>query len=600
MRTIVLRSIALIGAAILWALSLPGLDMRQMNDLGLVSVLPPVYFAALALLSASFALAVNSRKTPGWLLFLHVVLLILIIHGTPALTYETLRYGWAWNHVGVTDYILKFGRVDPNITYESGLKIYHNWPGFFALGALFTAAPGFTSALQVAGLAPVFFNLIDIGPLLLISGAFVRDQRLKWLAVWFFFLGNWIGQDYFSPQAMSYYLYLVIIGICLTWFGARPRPYLRIPGSEGAAGRLEGWWNWLSGPGGADDEPSRASTPPRRMGLMAMVILAFGAMASSHQLTPFVTLIAVGLLVVACRCSARSLPILMAVIALTWVMYGAWSWVGENVPWVLQTFGQLGENSALRNPSLRSDGQVVIARTALGMSILLYVLGAAGLGRRWRNARRDLPYLLVAGAPIPMMFATSYGGEMTLRVYLFTLPYVAFFAAALLYPTMESGRSRLTSVAVFVVSIVLVAGLLFAYFGRERMNYFTQDEVDAMSYLYAVAPTGSLVVGEDFTDFPTHFENAERLNHRSLTSFQGVRTDPLGTLIDVMGDSRYAASFMIISRSQRIMIEMNNLLPPGNVDLIEELLKQSGRFQSIYKNRDAEIFTLARQPGAAR
>lgn len=126
MRTIVLRSIALIGAAILWALSLPGLDMRQMNDLGLVSVLPPVYFAALALLSASFALAVNSRKTPGWLLFLHVVLLILIIHGTPALTYETLRYGWAWNHVGVTDYILKFGRVDPNITYESGLKIYHN------------------------------------------------------------------------------------------------------------------------------------------------------------------------------------------------------------------------------------------------------------------------------------------------------------------------------------------------------------------------------------------------------------------------------------------------------------------------------------------
>jgi len=153
LRTIVLRSIALIGAAILWALSLPGLDMRQMNDLGLVSVLPPVYFAALALLSASFALAVNSRKTPGWLLFLHVVLLILIIHGTPALTYETLRYGWAWNHVGVTDYILKFGRVDPNITYESGLKIYHNWPGFFALGALFTAAPMLDLVYALANLA---------------------------------------------------------------------------------------------------------------------------------------------------------------------------------------------------------------------------------------------------------------------------------------------------------------------------------------------------------------------------------------------------------------------------------------------------------------
>src|SRR5450756_1431465 len=94
--------------------------MRQMNDLGLVSVLPPVYFAALALLSASFALAVNSRKTPGWLLFLHVVLLILIIHGTPALTYETLRYGWAWNHVGVTCLLYTSDAADDLLCVDLG------------------------------------------------------------------------------------------------------------------------------------------------------------------------------------------------------------------------------------------------------------------------------------------------------------------------------------------------------------------------------------------------------------------------------------------------------------------------------------------------
>ena len=43
-------------------------------------------------------------------------------------------------------------------------------------------------------------------------------------------------------------------------------------------------------------------------------------------------------------------------------------------------------------------------------------------------------------SPLPLIVANSYGGEMVFRVYLFALPFVAFFAAASLFPDAGSRR----------------------------------------------------------------------------------------------------------------------------------------------------------------
>ena len=102
------------------------------------------------------------------------------------------------------------------------MNAYHNWPGFFALGALLTEVAGFNSALSFASWAPLFFNLIDLGALLLILRACTTDRRLIWLSVWFFYLTNWVGQDYFSPQGLNFFFYLVIMAILLQWFKMEP------------------------------------------------------------------------------------------------------------------------------------------------------------------------------------------------------------------------------------------------------------------------------------------------------------------------------------------------------------------------------------------
>jgi hypothetical protein len=130
---------------LLWGLSLDNIDLRRMKDLGLISVLHPTFFVAFFLLTVSFSLVVNQRPVRAWILLLHLVVLIFMLHGTPALLYETLRYAWAWKHVGVVDYIQRHGSVSPTVTYFSA---YHNWPGFFALSAFITEVAGFESALR--------------------------------------------------------------------------------------------------------------------------------------------------------------------------------------------------------------------------------------------------------------------------------------------------------------------------------------------------------------------------------------------------------------------------------------------------------------------
>lgn len=597
-------ALTLAGAA--WASALLGLDLRQINDYGLVSVLPPAYFVALALVTLSFGWALNNRLTPSWLLLLHIVFLILFVYGTPSLAYDTLRYSWAWKHVGIVDYIQRWGMVDPSITSLADLSAYHNWPGFFALGALLTQAGGFASALQFAGLAPLFFNIVDIGPLWLIASALVRDRRLRWLALWFFFLANWIGQDYFAPQALGYFFFLAVIGVTLAWFSTRPRAAVKVGGRWDVQARLEAFWYRLLGPERSDTALAVKASPGQRLGLMALIVLLLGVVASIHQLTPFMVILALGALAVAYRISARTLPVLMAVITATWMLYMAWAFVGGNLTWIIHSFGRLDRNSTVTDLAHLSQGQVVVALAARGLTLLIGVLGIAGAVRRWRWGQRDVSFMFLAVAPLPMVFANSYSGEITFRIYFFALPFVAVLAAGLLYPSPAASGSRRVTLALVGLSVLLLAGLLLAYYGRERMNYFTPEEVTAARYLYNTAPPKSLVVGIDY-DYPSVFTNYEQYTHVTLTGqsitksqLERLRDDPVTAVTRVMSDPTYAATYLIITRSQKAHIEMDSILPAGTVDQIEQALLQSDEYKVIYQNQDATIMTLASQREVAR
>lgn len=583
-------------AGLLWTLSALTIDPGAMTDLGLVSVLPLPSYAALLVLIVSFSLTIHQRKPNVPILLWHTVLLIFFIHGTPVLLHGTLRYSWAWKHVGIIDYILRHGSV--NQTIET-LGAYHNWPGFFALNALITEVTGLKSPLSYAPWAHVFFNLLYLGTLPFVLRSFTSDRRLIWLGVWFFFLTNWVGQDYFSPQAITYFLYLVVIGVCLRWFQAE-RPSK--PTTEG--GPIGRWARSFSsslvkGPAPVDT-PATPTPPWQRAAFVALVSLLLAAIASSHQLTPFMMIIALAVLVLFRRINARILPVLMIVLTVSWLFHVATPFLEKNIDNMTATIGQLLDNvdSNLIDTFRASPGRRLVALMGRGLTVLLWSLAILGGIRRLRNRRWDPAAMLLAFSPFLMLGGNAYGGEILFRVYFFALPFMAFFAAALLLPTPGSGLSWWTKAMTILLSSVLLTGLLFAYLGKERQYNFTQDEVDAARYVYDAAVPGSLLI-EGSRNYPSQFRNYEYFTYVPISREpQASRTNvidhPVETLSRWMRNSNYSEAYLIITRSMKAEVDAVGLLPKGALESIEQALLGSREFRVVFDSRDAKVFSLAK------
>lgn len=593
--------ILVFSALLLWGTSLPNIDPHNITDIGLVTALPPTFFFSLGLLTISFCLALHQRRASASILFLHIIVLIVILHGTLALVYDAPRYAWTYRHLGVTDYIQRNGSIDPYIDAS------HNWPGFFAITAFFNAIAGIESAMSYAAWAQVFFNLLNLGAILFILKNVTSDRRLIWLSIWFFYLANWVGQDYLSPQALNYFFYLIFLGISLKWFAVKARPSeLAIRRRPFLAPLASIYHKIISHPV-LDDSPETISKPGLLLGLKAILILIFAVIVSGHQLTPLMAIVSIVALVVFQRSHTRSLPVLMIVLMMTWLIYMAVVFLEGRTVWykyIFQLFSSLYDSLFLRYRLQGESGHTFVLIASYGLTGTVWGLALLGFIRRLRKHYWDLSIALLIVAPFSILFLLSYGGEMLVRVHLFILPWIAFFAAALLYPSPSSGASWRTTVITMLVSGALLTGLSFAYYGNERMNHFTQDEVNATRYIYNTAPPGSLVLSGSF-NYPNRFQgDYNQYSYISLAKKgqfidENFNESDVEAIVSLMGENKYAASYLLFTRSQQEYTNLYNLLPEGALNNLIRMLLNSNRFRVIFANPDATIFVLAEDDDGA-
>jgi hypothetical protein len=329
------------------------------------------------------------------------------------------------------------------------------------------------------------------------------------------------------------------------------------------------------------------------------------AIATSHQLTPLMLISALIGLVVFRRCSERLLPIVAVVLTVGWLIIAARSFLTTNFHSIAASIGHPDANAQanLLNLSHASHGQVIVADVDRLLSAAMWVLAAIGVWRRRRTRRADLPLILLALSPLPLVVANSYGGEMVFRVYLFALPFVAFFAAASLFPDARSSRSRFFPLALIGVASALLVAFLFSYYGDEQVNYFSAGEVAASSWLYAHAPAGSMITGPT-GDLPWDYKNVELYRHYwfALDTTQGrqeILANPVQSLSADLTDPRYPAAFLVFSRAQAAEVDSTGLMPAGSIDRIEQAVLDSGRFDVVYDNADATIVAAAARLGNA-
>ena len=578
-----------LGAFFLWLFSLQAVHVRQMNDLGLVSVLPVANIVALVIITTSFCLLLQRSSLRVPLILLHVGLLIMMLYGVTTLVEEVARFSVVYRHNGYTEFIMRTGTVNPY------LDAYFSWPGFFILSAFVTRVAGYHDILSMAAWAPVFFNLLYLAPMYMIFTSATSDRRLVWLGVWFFYFSNWIGQDYFSPQGFDFFMYLVIIAILVTWFKASPSARFQYP-APASGGRLRRFSRavlaWLTAP----DPLAPPSTRKLRIALIVCVLVIFAFVVYSHPLTPFLVIASVTALVVFRRCSLWWLPIVMTLMTVAWIYFMAQVFLSGHSGTVFDGFGQIGNNlSAGVTSHVAGDPEhTFIVRLRILMTILIWGLALFGGIRRLIEGHRDATYVLLALAPFPLIVVQSYGGEVFLRIYLFALPLMAFFAAALFYPSSPRGRSHRASASLIAMSLLLLGGFLFTRYGNERMDYKTNQELAGLRYLYSVATPGSMLV-QAWDGAPWEFQGFDTYDHYTLSDTQSlvdaVDRGDVNTLTQFIEQMKRkgANAYVFFARSDEATFEADTQQPQGTLIRFVNDLQASGEFKLVYANQDAEV-----------
>lgn len=621
------RHALLVSAVLLWLVTLPRIDLDDMSGLGLLSVMPWTGYASLIVLTVSFFIGVHQGRAV-FEMAVHLAILILIFHATPALLSGTVRYSWAWKHIGIVDFIQRNGMVDPDIGV---LDVYHNWPSAFGMAAFFTELAGFGSAASFAAWAPAVFNGLFVAALVSIFWSLTSNRRIVWTATWFFLITNWVGQDYFSPQAFTFFLYLVAIGILLRWFSKRP-PVVVLSWAErfrlrvlrGAQvlrlilreGRVAGTETAiishsdqeastsLEDAAKSDDARGRllATTlrGQRQTRLMFGIILVIlAAIITSHPLTPMMMIVGLSGLVVVGVGAARMLPIVAAALTAVWMLTGASSFVTRQFEAVTEVTGSVTSNISATFVDLSNAqvSQIVVAWMGRSLVAAVVVLAVIGFIRWIRGGVFDLRPLVLLVAPLLMVVGGSYDGEAVFRVYLFALPFAVFLGAHAFFPERTGEPRPGAAAAVIGVGLVLMTAFLFAYFGKEDQYTFSLDEVRAAELVFGDAPDGTLLI-EGSANYPSKFLFYERFVYVPISlepqaTHARILADPVGVMEEWMGNLDYPESYLIITASQKAEIEALGIMPAGTLDTIEAALLASPRFEALFYTENASVFTLA-------
>jgi hypothetical protein len=590
-----LCAVLILAAAALWIDSVRDVELRRITDLGLVAALPVGAFVALGMATASFALTLRHPNVSTPLAILHLVVLVVMLHGATSLIDQEPAFNVVWRHAGVTDYVMTTGTVNPDI------DAYFNWPGFFILAAVATRTAGLESALGLSGWAPVAFELLYLPALVVIARAFTADRRLAWIAVWLFYVTNWVGQDYLSPQAMGYLLYLALVAVILTSLSRRATPELADWRERGTRLLLR---LRIRRPGVAleEVEPAAQASPAQRAALVLICVVLIAATVGSHQLTPWMMLASLLVLVGLRRCTARGLPLITIVLLVAWMTYLATVYLDGHLKPLLGQTLDVGQAVAA-NVGGRLQGShdhLLVVRLRIVMTALVWILAITGAVRATRRGASSPSHLILALAPATLAVLQPYGGEMLMRVYLFSLPFAACYAAQALMPS-PGRRAWLLPVVLTAGGALFLAGFLFTRYGNERATLFTPSEVRAVDRLYAMAPPGSLLLAAS-PNVPWKERHYADYRYQLLSRqlrFEGPppSSPQLATAVArYMKRNRTGRSYLIVTRSQKVYDDVLGSQRWGSSTDIEHAVERSPRFSKVFDNRDGRIFVL-RQHG---
>jgi hypothetical protein len=576
-------SLPMFVALVLWRISLLHLNPYDLGDYGLPPALPITWYLSLALAVVGAVAAITMRRTSGLIMVGYVVVVAVILFGTvPALSAQP-HYAWVYKHIGVVRYLEAHGKANANI------DIYNRWPGFFALGAVFSQLGGSTNPEVYAGWAELLFLLLDTVLVMAAVKAVTREIRIAACAGLFFIVTNWVGQTYYSPQAFAFVLGLALTVILLRQLRVNDSTYSprltrlverigRVPQMSVQMEEVAKWPRWT------------AITAV--LGIDAVIV-------ASHQLTPYMLLVSIALLI-------------LARVIRPWWMLGVmaimtFAYLGANLRFIEHNYGLFTSIDPFNNaegPKLApnpSAGKLFNTKSELYLTGLLWLTFACALIRLFRRGllMRALPFVLLALCPFGVLFGQNYGGEASLRIILFSSPWCA---ALISWALATVPSRRLKWMLTMSVAAVFTTLFIPSFLGQEELNIIAPGEVQASEWFYDHARPQSVLVlaapGFPFrygAAYP-EFLGPEGDANPNLLSETVFVERPLGAAqvpYVAARISQYSRhGYIVFDKDETTYAEVFRLTPPGALGHLESAVARSPYFRLWYANKLVQIYEL--------
>ncbi|MEV4257441.1 hypothetical protein AB0J52_30155 [Spirillospora sp. NPDC049652] len=624
--TLAAAALLVFGTALFWS-PLRHVDLDAMDGFGLVGVLPGATLAGAAVIVLSFMLTLALPRPHRVLLAAQILVLIATLHGVAQALEPEARFPTAWQTAGFIEYI------ERTHTVAWDLDARFSTAGFFAFAAFLLKAAGQHDISPVLKWAPPLTDLLYLVPYLLILRVLRATWRAKWFAAWLFIAANWVGQDYLSPQAFAYLLYLFFVAILVNWFRhhdetTRRAGRRRSPDTARRTGGLWRLYNWLFGPKDPGELPAPQASVRDRTVLLCLLFLLVVVGTAAHQLTPFLMTASCAGLVLVRRCSLRGLPFIAGVVYAAWVSFmtvGYWSSrKGE-------LFGGLG--NVFQNVQQSTGGRIsqTSPQTAdvqqLRILIAVAVVGLAVLGLLRRRARGidDRVALVLLLVPFSSFGLQNYGGEIALRIYFFMLPAACLLVAYLFFPApFDAPRVRDPRVrvrlgwlrtgsrrhwpavaAASVFALLLVGGFLTVRYGNEKYEQVRPDDVRAFDVMtqrtkgvigvvWMSADNPDLVGGTPV--MPWSYRDFERFNYTPVIA---DRSDPadLSEIVQRLREQGPGGFFVTTRGHEDFQVLTAGLAPDFGLRM-RAALAADPRIETVFASRDAAVYRLRHPPAA--
>jgi hypothetical protein len=325
--------------------------------------------------------------------------------------------------------------------------------------------------------------------------------------------------------------------------------------------------------------------------------VCFLAVVTSHQLSPVLLILSVAALAVLVGRVPLWVPAVMVVVEVWWLAL-AWPFVSRHFS-LIDVGGAGGAGASGRDLGAALPGAALSFYAPAALMAGIAALALIGIVRRLRAGKRDLVPVCLIGAPLLGVGLQSYGGEGPFRVYLFALPWLAFFAAlACARSPSSASLTRISFRRLVVATLPLGLCLLFAYFGQELANRISPADVRASTWYELHARPGSIRINlaPNAPDrLTSRYPLVSLSDPPALLTRPGFTGHRLGAadvprLERVIRQQGAHPTYIVLTLGQEDYARLNGLLPKGSVSSLSSALERSPAFRLVYRRPTAWIF----------